>query len=75
MKTSMKGQEKCDLLIQVTAWAGLTVIGKVGKKLPCNWPSMTTLNKLVLITGCCKLFLRVSNVTFFINKALICNPS
>jgi hypothetical protein len=25
MKSSMKGQEKCDLLIQVTAWAGLTV--------------------------------------------------
>jgi hypothetical protein len=33
MKTSMKGQEKCDLLIQVTAWAGLTVIGKVGEKI------------------------------------------
>ena len=26
MKFSMKGQEKCDLLIQVTAQAGLTVV-------------------------------------------------
>jgi hypothetical protein len=26
MKFSMTGQEKCDLLIQVTAWAGLTNI-------------------------------------------------
>jgi hypothetical protein len=25
MKFSMTGQVKCDLLIQVTAWAGLTV--------------------------------------------------
>ena len=25
MNFSMTGQEKCDLLIQVTAWAGLTV--------------------------------------------------
>ena len=25
MKCSMTGQEKCDLLIQVTAWTGLTV--------------------------------------------------
>ena len=25
MKFSMKGQEKCDLFIQMTAWAGLTV--------------------------------------------------
>jgi hypothetical protein len=25
MKFSMTRQEKCDLLIQVTAWAGLTV--------------------------------------------------
>jgi hypothetical protein len=24
MKCSMTGQEKCDLLIQVTSWAGLT---------------------------------------------------
>ena len=26
MKLSMTGQEKCDLLIQVTAWAGLTAV-------------------------------------------------
>ena len=26
MKCSMTGQEKVDLLLQVTAWAGLTVI-------------------------------------------------
>jgi hypothetical protein len=26
MKSSMKGQEKSDLLIDVTAWAGLTVL-------------------------------------------------
>jgi len=26
MKFSMSGQEKCDLLIQVTAWGGLTFI-------------------------------------------------
>jgi hypothetical protein len=28
MKFSMTGQEKGDLLIQVTAWAGLTVLHK-----------------------------------------------
>jgi hypothetical protein len=28
MKCSMTGQEKCDLLIQVTAWAGSTVLYK-----------------------------------------------
>jgi hypothetical protein len=30
MKFSMMGQEKGDLLIQVTAWAGLTVYGAFG---------------------------------------------
>jgi hypothetical protein len=28
MNFSMTGQEKCDLLIQVTAWEGLTVLEK-----------------------------------------------
>jgi len=28
MKFSMTGQEKGDILIQVTAWAGLTVLNK-----------------------------------------------
>jgi len=26
MKFSMIGQDKCDLLIQVTTWAGLTIL-------------------------------------------------
>jgi hypothetical protein len=33
MKFSVTGQEKCDLLIQVTAWAGLTVFKNKFKNL------------------------------------------
>jgi len=29
MKFSITGREECDLLIQVTAWAGLTVYGEL----------------------------------------------
>ena len=31
MKFSLTGQEKCDLLIPVTAWAGLTVFVQQSK--------------------------------------------
>jgi hypothetical protein len=31
MKFSMTGKEKCDLLIQVTAWVGLTVLNKIDR--------------------------------------------
>ena len=36
MKFSMTGQEKCDCLIEVTAWVGLTVSINLRNKMSCK---------------------------------------
>ena len=64
MQFSMTGQEKCDLLLQVTAWAGLTVhnqastltyystcpFGQLTKKSTCPTQSFSCPKKLIKIT-------------------------
>ena len=64
MQFSITGQEKCDLLLQVTAWAGLTVLnqastltyystcpfGQLTKKSTCPTQSFSCPKKLIKIT-------------------------
>ena len=64
MQFSMTEQEKCDLLLQVTAWAGLTVhnqastltyystcpFGQLTKKSTCPTQSFSCPKKLIKIT-------------------------